>query len=96
MMRSGRMSKRDLARCLQREVDRWSGKSFASLQQELKGPLAYRTTLEGREYQAEVQVLEADEERMHVLVSVDDLSLVRAIKPLNTSFFVYRDGGVDK
>lgn len=91
-----RTTRTALARCLRVEVDKWAAKSFGDLVRELQEPVAYRSTLEGFEYQTEVVILETTEEYVHVSVGVDDMSLLRAIKPLTWSFLVYHDGRVEK
>lgn len=81
---------------LEREVGSWASKSPGALRIELAQRAAYSFEVDGRPYQAEVEILEDTSEYLHVVVIVDDTSLGRAIKPLNRSFLVRSDGTVDR
>jgi hypothetical protein len=90
------MARKELSRCLRREVDKWAAESFDDLRRKLARAVHYRSMIEGQEYQVEAQLLEDTEDYAHVAVSVDDGTLARSVVPLSTSFLVYRDGRVDK
>lgn len=84
-----------LSAALDHEVGRWSSKSREILRRELASPVAYPFELKGHSYQAEVAILEDTSEYLHVVVTVDDTTLLGAIKPLNRSFLLRSDGTVD-
>lgn len=86
------MTRDQLKECLRREVEMWSAKAFGTLVAELAEIAAYQ--VEGPEpYQVEVQLLEENEEYVHVSIAVDDGGL-NALAPPCASFLVYRDGRV--
>jgi hypothetical protein len=89
------MDRADLARHLEEELDKWSARSYESLRLELKGH-DYDDP-EGREHHVEVTLLEDGAEYVHVEISVCSAAVPwSCIRPLSTSFLVYKDGRVDK
>ena len=90
-----RVDNNDLAQCLQQEVDNWSAMSYESLRMGLKG-YDYANA-EGLRYHVEVNLLEAPQEYIHVMVAVcsPDVSGT-CFHPLTMSFLVYKDGRVEK
>lgn len=80
---------------LRRETDEWAAKSFETLRAELRDVVAYERGGGDDAYQVEVQLLEDEEEYLHVGLAVDDGGW-RAFAPFCSSFLVYRDGRVDK
>lgn len=80
---------------LAREVRRWVARPFNDLRRELRNAVSYEVEDEGHRYQVEVQILDDQEDVLQVGVSVDDLSLLRTLKPLATSFLIYSDGRIE-
>ena len=90
------MTKSALKEVLAQEVEAWSRKSFWELRRQLENTVAYVKKVEAGSYQIEVILLEAGDEHCHVGISVDDMTLCRAIMPLSTSFISHRDGRIEK
>ncbi len=90
------MKREDLGVFLERELARWSAKSYEVLRQELRE--GNHTQAEaGAEYHLEVDLLENREDYVHVTVSVCSERVGwSCIQPLSTSFLVFRDGRVEK
>lgn len=71
---------------LDAELKRWSAKSCEQLLAELPEVQAYEIEFENKVYQVEVEILENTEKYVHVLVAVDDGSLLASLSPLNETF----------
>ena len=71
---------------LDAELNRWSAKSIEQLLAEQREVQAYVIEFENNMYQVEVEILENTEKYVHVLVAVDDGTLLAAIRPLSASF----------
>ena len=87
------MKKNELKKILSQEIEKYRSKSY----EELIGiidPITYSYGSGESFYQVEVQVLEKNEEYVHVSVAVDDGRFLRAIAPLSHSFIVYKSGRV--
>ena len=81
------MTRREQCRpVLDAELKRWSEKSSEQLLAELGEVQAYETEFENKKYQVEVEILEDTEKYVHVMVAVDDGSLLASMIPLNGSF----------
>jgi len=81
------MSKREACRkVLDSEVQRWSAMSCDQLIIELRNLQEYVVELESKKYQVEVELLENTDKYLHVMVAVDDVSLLAFIFPLTSSF----------
>ena len=85
------MNKNELKKILDEEVEKYSMKSFEELS-EYKNPATYEYDLG---YYVQVELLEKNNDYVHVVVMIDDGSLFRAMAPLTRSFIVYRDGRKD-
>lgn len=90
------MSREALKEALARELKRWSEKGFAELCSQPKSGVTYVSEAEEGAYQTEVTLLESTVEYCHVGISVDDMTVWRAIKPLSTSFICYQDGRIER
>lgn len=90
------MTRDALKKALARELKQWSEKGFAELCSQPKSGVAYVSEADEGAYQTEVTFLESTDEYCHVGVSVDDMTLWRAIKPLSTSFICYQDGRIER
>ena len=83
----GRMKRRDLWRkVLEAEVQRWSPLSAEELLAQLQDIQAYEVTLDGKNYQVEVELLADTPEQVQVMVAVDDGSLPASIVPVTEIF----------
>lgn len=71
---------------LDAELKRWEAKSIEQLLAELDEVQAYDTEFENKKYQVEVQIVENTEKYVHVMVSVDDGTLLASLSPLTSSF----------
>ena len=71
---------------LDSEVRRWSAMGCEQLISELRDLQAYEVELDSKKYQVEVEVLENTAEYVHVMVAVDDGSLLASISPLSHTF----------
>jgi len=90
------MKKHQLQSLLNAEVDEWAGKSYSKLVEDLADIAAYERSNDDGFYQFEVQMIEHEPDYVHVIVSIDDGSFLRSLKPLSWSFIVHRDGRVEK
>jgi hypothetical protein len=89
------MTKSELQRLLDAEVDELSRRSYARLVDDLPDVLAYQRGGGPGYHQFEVQMLEHEPDYVHVLVSIDDGSFWRSVSPITRSFIVHRDGRVE-
>lgn len=91
------MKREDLRPYLDREVAKWSAKSYDTLREELRdGSFADATNPEA-EYHLEVDLVENRDDYVHVNVAVcSERVRWSCFHPLCHSFLVYRDGRVDK
>ena len=89
------MDKPRLQGLLDAEAKSWAAKPFDQLVLDLSDVAAYGRS-EGEDFhQFEVQIVEREEDFLHILISVDDGSLWRSMSPLTRGFFVHRDGRVE-
>lgn len=89
------MTDAKLRKGVEEEVRRWSAKSFAELRHELQAPVCYWSESRDFKYEVEVQLIEDTSDYLHVVVSVDDGSLRKSVRPVSSSFLVFQDGRVD-
>ena len=89
------MTKSELQRLLDAEVDQLSRRSYARLVDDLPDVLAYERGGGASYHQFEVQMIEHQPDYVHVVVSIDDGSFFRSISPMTRSFIVHRDGRVE-
>ena len=80
---------------LNREIDKYSKLSYGELLA-LDDNISYYSEYAGGEYQIEINILEKENDYVHISVAVDDGSLSRSFAPLCSSFLVYKNGRVDK
>ncbi len=89
------MKREDLRRYLEREIEKWSAKSYESLREELKD--GNYADCETKEYHLEVDLLEDRADYVNVSVAVcSEKVRWSCFHPLSRSFLVYRDGSVKK
>jgi hypothetical protein len=89
------MTKSELQRLLDAEVDQLSCGSYARLVDDLPDVLAYERGDGASYHQFEVQMIEHQPDYVHVVVSIDDGSFLRSVSPITRSFIVHRDGRVE-
>lgn len=80
---------------MNQEKEKFVNKTYEELFM-LKDPTVYESGSGDDWYEAEVQILEKNEQYIHVSICVDDGKFPRVFVPLSTSFLVYKDGRVDK
>lgn len=85
------MKKNELKKVLSQEMERYRNKSYEELMG-LAELITYSLGSGNSFYQVEVQVLEKNDEYVHVSVAVDDGGFLRAISPLSQSFIVHKCG----
>jgi hypothetical protein len=90
------MTREELLSCLQLEMDKWASESYEALRAKL-GNDEYVPCEPACKYHLEVELLENRDDYVHVGVSVcSEEAGWSCIRPLSSSFLVYRDGRVDK
>jgi len=90
------MKREDSRPYLDREIDRWSAKSYDALRQELNEK-ALNECEAGAPYHLEIQLLEDKPDYLHVFVAVcSENAKWSCSHPLSGSFIVRRDGRVEK
>jgi hypothetical protein len=89
------MTEAELRELLSRETLAWAERSPADIVAELARPRTYRRGAGDTWYEIEVTLLEATADYIHVKTSIDDGSLVWALKPITSSFLIYRDGRIE-
>jgi hypothetical protein len=71
------------------------GWEIAGRHRELAKPQTYRRGTGDTWHEIEVTLLEATDDYIHVKTSIHDGSLVWALKPISSSFLIYRDGRIE-
>lgn len=89
------MRKKELKGALIREKKKYVNQSFEELSN-IYSPITYECGAGDNWYQVEVQLLEKNENYVHVSISIDDGKLLRTMFPISTSFIVYKDGRVEE
>ncbi len=90
------MKREELKPFLEREVAKWSAKSYEALREELKGG-NYTKADPGTDYHVKVDLLEDRPEYVQVSVAIcSERVRWSCYHPLSTSFIVYPDGRVDR
>jgi hypothetical protein len=89
------MTEDQLRELLSQEALAWAEKPPADIVAELAKPQTYRRGTGDTWHEFEVTLLEANNEYLHVKTSIHDGSLVWALKPMVSSFLIYRDGRIE-
>lgn len=71
---------------LDREVQRWLAMPFSQMEAALRDRQTYEVEFEANKYQVEIEILENNDQYLHVMVAVDDGSLPASIAPVTRSF----------
>jgi hypothetical protein len=80
---------------LSQETLAWAERSPADIVAELAKPQSYRRGTGDTWHEIEVTLLEATDDYIHVKTSIHDGSLVWSLKPMTSSFLIYRDGRIE-
>lgn len=89
------MKREDLRPYLEREVAKWSAKSYQTLREELRDGSFNANP--GAEYHLEVDLAENRDDYVHVNVAVcSEHVRWSCFHPLTASFLVHRDGRIEK
>lgn len=89
------MTEAQLRELLSRETLAWAERSPADIVSELATPHVSRRGTGDTWHEIEVRLLEATDDYIHVQTSIHDGSVVWALKPVTSSFLVYRDGRIE-
>lgn len=89
------MTEAELRELLSRETLDWAERMPSDIVAELARPQTYQRGSGETWHEFEVALLEANDEYIHVRTSVHDGSLAWALKPMTTSFLIYRDGRIE-
>jgi len=89
------MTEADLVELLSRETLAWAEREPADIVADLASPRTYQRGEGETWHEFEIKLLESTGEYIHVQTSIHDGSLVYSLKPLRTSFLVYRDGRIE-
>jgi hypothetical protein len=89
------MTEAQLRERLSQETLAWAERSPADIVAELAKPQTYRRGTGDTWHEIEVTLLEAADDYIHVKTSIRDGRLVWALKPITSSFLIYRDGRIE-
>ena len=89
------MTEAQLRELLSQETVAWAERSPADIVAELAKPQTHRRGAGDTWHEIEVTLLEATDDYIHVQTSIHDGSLVWALKPITSSFLIYRDGRIE-
>ena len=89
------MTEVQMRELLSQETLAWAERSPADIVAELAKPLTYQRGADDGWHELEVTLLEATDDYIHVQTSIHDGSAVWALKPITSSFLIYRDGRIE-
>jgi hypothetical protein len=89
------MTEEQLRELLSQETLGWAERPPAEIVSELATPQTYRRGKGDTWHEIEVMLLEATDDYIHVKASIHDGSPVWALKPMTSSFLIYRDGRIE-
>jgi hypothetical protein len=89
------MTEAQLRELLARETVAWAERSPADIVADLAEAKTIQRGQGESWHELEVKLLECNDEYIHVQTSVHDGSLAFALKPLTSSFLIYRDGRIE-
>jgi hypothetical protein len=89
------MTEAQLRELLSEETLAWAERSPADIVTDLATPQTYRRGAGDTWHEIEVRLLEATDDYIHVQTSIHDGGLVWALKPIASSFLIYRDGRIE-
>lgn len=89
------MTETELRELLSQETLAWAERPPADIVAELKKPQKFARGSGASWHELEVTLLEATDEYIHVRTSIHDGSLALSLKPITSSFLIYRDGRIE-
>ena len=89
------MDRKRLRDLLDAEIAIWAAKPFDDLVGELRDVVAYERGEGADSHQFEVMLLEQEDAYLHICISVDDGTFLKAMSPETRSFIVHCDGRVE-
>lgn len=89
------MTEAHLKDLLAQESLAWAERSPADIVADLAKPHVYQRGEGDGWHELEIRLLEATDEYIHVQTSVHDGSLVLSLKPITSSFLIFRDGRIE-
>jgi hypothetical protein len=89
------MTEAQLRELLSKETIAWAEREPADIVAELGTPQIYRRGAGDTWHELEVTLVEATDEYIHVKTSIHDGGLVWSLKPITSSFLIYRDGRIE-
>jgi hypothetical protein len=89
------MTEAQLRELLMQETLAWAARSPTDIVADLAKPAIYRRGAGDTWHEIEVMLLESTDDYIHVKTSIHDGSLVWALKPITSSFLIYRDGRIE-
>ena len=89
------MTEAQLRELLSEETLAWAERSAVDITAELTKPQTFRRGVGDAWHEIEVTLLEATHDHIHIKTSIHDGSLVWALKPMKSSFVIYRDGRIE-
>ncbi len=89
------MTEAQLRELLSQETLDWAERSPADIVADLAKPQCYHRGAGNTWHEFEVTLLEATDDYIHVKTTVHDGSLVWSLKPIESSFLIYRDGRIE-
>lgn len=89
------MTETELRELLSQETLAWAERSPADIVAELQKPQKFARGAGDTWHEIEVTLLEATDEYIHVQTSIHDGSLALSLKPIASSFLIYRDGRIE-
>lgn len=89
------MTDEQLQRLLSQETVDWAERSPADIVADLAKPQTYARGAGQMWHEFQITLLEATDEYIHVQTSIHDGSLAWSLKPMTSSFLIYRDGRIE-
>lgn len=95
MLEKAAMTETQLRELLTQETLAWAERSPADIVADLAKPQTYRRGTGAAWHELEVVLIEATDDYIHVRTSINDGSLAWSLKPMTSSFLIYRDGRIE-
>ena len=89
------MTHAELRELLSHETLAWAERSPADIVADLASPHTTQRGTGDAWHEIEVRLLEATDDYIHVQTSIHDGSVAWSLKPLTSSFLIYRDGRIE-
>ena len=89
------MTETELRELLMQETLAWAERSPADIVADLAKPVTCQRGAGASWHEFEVALIEATDDYIHVRTSINDGSLAWSLKPMTSSFLIYRDGRIE-